>query len=55
MFCGNIFLSGEHGILIKDSENKMEVIKAICSEINILAKLKKPLHAIFIKDFKAKS
>jgi len=51
MFCGNIFLSGEHGILIKDSENKMEVIKAICSEINILAKLKKPLHAIFIKDF----
>ena len=51
MFCGNIFLSGEHGILIKDSEDKIEVIKAICSEINVLAKLKKPLHAIFIKDF----
>ena len=51
MFCGNIFLSGEHGILIKDSENKTEVIRAICSKINVLAKLKKPLHAIFIKDF----
>ncbi|NNK81949.1 MAG: hypothetical protein HKO92_02375 [Flavobacteriaceae bacterium] len=51
MFCGNIFLSGEHGILIKDSQNKVEAINRICKEINAIAKQTKPLHAIFIKDF----
>ena len=40
MFCGNIFLSGEHGILIKDSENKTEVIRAICSKINCVILLR---------------
>ena len=51
MFCGNVFLSGEHGILIKENQNKVEAIKAICLDINTIAKQTKPLHAIFIKDF----
>ena len=55
MFCGNIFLSGEHGIIIADNENKVGIIKSIGSEINKLAKQTKPLHAIFIKDFTEES
>lgn len=51
MFCGNIFLSGEHGIQISENQNKAEAIKEIGKAINTLAKTKKPLHAIFIKDF----
>ena len=51
MFCGNIFLSGEHGIILAQDENKEDAIKAIGSAINLLAKQTTPLHAIFIKDF----
>lgn len=51
MFCGNIFLSGEHGILINPEANKNNVIKAIGLELNTIAKQTKPLHAIFVKDF----
>ena len=51
MFCGNIFLSGEHGIILAQDENKEDVIKSIGLAINVLTKQTKPLHAIFIKDF----
>jgi len=51
MFCGNVFLSGEHGIIICDDENKTDIIKTIGSEIDNLIKQTKPLHAVFIKDF----
>ncbi len=51
LFCGNVFLSGEHGIIICNDENKEEIINAIGLEINNLIKLTKPLHAVFIKDF----
>lgn len=51
MFCGNVFLSGEHGIIICDNEIKKDVIKAIGLEIKNLMKQSKPLHAAFIKDF----
>lgn len=51
MFCGNIFLSGEHGIIIADEEDKIEVLKSIGSEIIALSNQIKPLHATFIKDF----
>lgn len=51
MFCGNVFLSGEHGIIMCQDENKEDVIKAIGLEINNLIKKTKPLHAVFIKDF----
>ena len=51
MFCGNIFLSGEHGIILAQDEDKEDAIKAIGSTINKLTKQTKPLHAVFIKDF----
>ena len=51
MFCGNVFLSGEHGIIICDDVDKAEIIKAIGTEIDKLIKQTKPLHAVFIKDF----
>ncbi len=51
MFCGNIFLSGEHGIIIADKEDKIEILRSIGSEIIALSKQIKPLHATFIKDF----
>lgn len=55
MFCGNIFLSGEHGIILAQDQNKEDAIKSIGSAINELAKQTRPLHAIFIKDFVEKS
>jgi len=51
MFCGNIFLSGEHGIILAQDEDKVDAIKAIGSAINDLTNQTKPLHAVFIKDF----
>ena len=51
MFCGNVFLSGEHGIIICDEVDKSKVIYAIGAEIDQLIKKTKPLHAVFIKDF----
>ncbi len=51
MFCGNIFLSGEHGIILAQDEDKEEAINSIGLAINELTKQTKPLHAIFIKDF----
>lgn len=51
MFCGNIFLSGEHGIFIAKSTEKKQVADTISKAIKRLAKQTKPLHAIFIKDF----
>lgn len=51
MFCGNVFLSGEHGIIICEDVDKKDVIQMIGSEIDKLIKNTKPLHAVFIKDF----
>ncbi|NNL15674.1 MAG: hypothetical protein HKO81_03415 [Flavobacteriaceae bacterium] len=51
MFCGNIFLSGEHGIILAQNEDKEDAIKAIGTAIIELTKITKPLHAVFIKDF----
>ena len=51
MFCGNIFLSGEHGIFICEQANKEDAINEIGVSILKLAKQLRPLHAIFIKDY----
>jgi len=48
---GNIFLSGEHGLYIKNDTDKIKVLDAIANEINSIAKKTKPLHAIVLKDF----
>lgn len=55
MCCGNIFLSGEHGLLIQNDFNKNKVVQLLCSELISLSKSIKPLHAILIKDFKESS
>lgn len=55
MFGGNIFLSGEHGIFIRDTVNKTEALNVIAQEIKSLAKRTKPLHAVLVKDFLNKS
>lgn len=51
MFHGNIFLSGEHGLFLKEAANKKEALAKIAKEINHIAKKTKYLHAIFVKDF----
>lgn len=53
LFCGNIFLSGEHGIYLKKGVDKKVVFNAISKAIKTLSRSKevKPLHAVFVKDF----
>lgn len=53
MFCGNVFLSGEHGIILNQDIDKKEAFLVISKAIKNLSNSKKtrPLHAIFIKDF----
>jgi hypothetical protein len=51
MFCGNIFLSGEHGISFSKNCNRKETILCISKALDNIAKTVRPMHAIFIKDF----
>jgi len=53
MFCGNVFLSGEHGVFLNQNIDKKAVFLVISKTIKDLVSLKenRPLHAIFIKDF----
>lgn len=51
MFCGNVFLSGEHGIFLRKGIDKHSLFSAITKEISNLSKSIRPLHAIFVKDF----
>ena len=55
MFCGNIFLSGEHGINSSGGISKNEIMTQIGTALDAVAANTKPLHAIFIKDFKGES
>ena len=55
MFCGNVFLSGEHGIITADNNSQKEVYYEIGRAIDAVAANIKPMHAIFIKDFKLAS
>lgn len=55
MFCGNVFLSGEHGIRSSDRVSKSEIMNQIATALDAVAANTKPLHAIFIKDFKETS
>ena len=52
LFCGNIFLSGEYGTFLKEGENKIKTFTAIAESVKKLAKSKRRLHALFVKDFK---
>jgi hypothetical protein len=51
MFCGNIFLSGEHGISFSENCNREKSVLHIGKALDKIAKTIRPLHAIFIKDF----
>ncbi|TJY38142.1 hypothetical protein [Pontimicrobium aquaticum] len=48
---GNIFLSGEHGLYIKEEASKIKTLGTIAEAINNIAKHTKSLHAIVLKDF----
>lgn len=53
--CGNTFVSGEHGIVIKNNQNKQEVIKALAKSVVHLANNKKhityKISGFMLKDF----
>ena len=55
MFCGNVFLSGEHGICTSKSISTEVIMTEIGTALDAVAANSKPLHAIFIKDFKTES
>ena len=53
--CGNTFVSGEHGVFIKENQDKKAIIKELAESINHFVnsdkKLKKQIDAFLIKDF----
>ena len=55
LVCGNIFVSGEHGIFIKENQNKQQVIKDLAKAISHLTNSNKSLASnisiYLIKDF----
>lgn len=59
LICGNTFVSGEHGVFIKDNQNKKAIIKELATSIvhfvNSDKKLKKQIDAFLIKDFAKES
>ena len=55
MFCGNVFLSGEHGISTAENGSKKDIYSEIGTALDAVAANTKPMHAIFIKDFQLAS
>ncbi len=55
MFCGNVFLSGEHGISTSKNVSKKDIYSQIGTSLDTVAANTKKMHAIFIKDFKMAS
>ena len=55
LVCGNIFVSGEHGIFIKENQNKQQIIKDLAKAISHLTNSNKSLanniSIYLIKDF----
>lgn len=55
LICGNIFVSGEHGVFIKKNEDKNAILKELAESINHFLNLNKDLKtkigAFLIKDF----
>ena len=46
MFCGNVFLSGEHGISFAHNGNRKNITGHIGHALNVIAKSVRPLHAM---------
>ncbi|WP_252191117.1 GNAT family N-acetyltransferase [Polaribacter sp. Q13] len=59
LICGNTFVSGEHGVFIKENEDKKAIIKELAESINHFVnsdkKLKKQIDAFLVKDFAKES
>ena len=53
--CGNVFLSGEYGIFLKEGEPKIETFNAITQALKQLSKRTKKLSSVFVKDFENES
>jgi predicted N-acyltransferase len=59
LICGNTFVSGEHGVFIKEGQDKKAIIKELAESINLFVnsdkKLKKQIDAFLLKDFAKES
>ncbi len=59
LICGNTFVSGEHGIFIKENQDKKAIIKELAESINHFVnsdrKLKKQIDVFLLKDFAKES
>jgi predicted N-acyltransferase len=59
LICGNTFVSGEHGVFIKEGQDKKAIIKELAQSINLFVnsdkKLKKQIDAFLLKDFAKES
>jgi predicted N-acyltransferase len=59
LICGNTFVSGEHGIFIKEKQNKKAIIKELAESINHFVnsnkKLKRQIDAFLLKDYAKES
>jgi len=53
--CGNVFLSGEYGVFLKEGEPKIETFNAIAQALKQLSKSTKKLSSVFVKDFENES
>jgi predicted N-acyltransferase len=55
LICGNTFVSGEHGVFIKEKQDKKAIIQELAESINHFVnsnkKLKKEIDAFLLKDF----
>lgn len=55
LICGNTFVSGEHGVFMKENQDKKALIKELAESINHFVnsdkKLKKQIDTFLIKDF----
>jgi len=59
LICGNTFVTGEHGVFIKENQNKKVIIKKLAESLNHFVnsnkKLKKQIDAFLLKDFAQES
>ncbi|MDC1465057.1 GNAT family N-acetyltransferase [Polaribacter sp.] len=59
LICGNTFVSGEHGVFIKENQDKKAIVKELAKSINYFVnsnkKLGKQIDAFLLKDFAKES
>jgi predicted N-acyltransferase len=59
LICGNTFVSGEHGVFIKENQDKKAIIKELAESLNHFVnsdkKLKKQIDVFLLKDFAKES